>query len=639
MENQELIKQVTEKAEKWLTPAYDAETQAEVKRMLENDDKTELIEAFYKDLEFGTGGLRGIMGAGANRMNKYTVGKATKGLCEYLKNEFAGEKSVVIAYDSRNNSKAFAECAAEVLCYNGIKTFLFEEIMPTPVLSFSVRYLNCNAGIVITASHNPKEYNGYKVYDEYGCQLVPQYADKVISYINNVKDIKSVKHMNLNMALSNGYLTYIGDEVLNSYISEVEKMAVYKEASDLKIVYSPLHGTGNIPVRKVLSDMSFDVSVVKEQAVADGNFTTVRSPNPEEKDALNMALEQAKRANADLVIGTDPDCDRVGVGVLHNGEYTLLTGNQTGALLVDFYLKFKKQSLNPKSTLVKTIVTNDLGAEIARKNGLNVVETLTGFKYIGDQITKYEKTGENEFLIGYEESYGYLVGTYARDKDAVIASMLICEMAAYYKKNKMTLVDALNVLYSEYGFYLDALDSFVLKGKDGASRIKNIMSYFRANKATVFPNITDVKDYSTGIGDLPKSNVLKFFLKGGSWIAVRPSGTEPKLKMYYSVRGIDSSSCERSLQNIRTIINGIMGMDIETYIKKIIRPKIQGDGGEVEFESLSEDGTLTLIFRGECSKCLILNRCVDWIAEEVLKNTSKLVKIKAIRKKPYFWDN
>lgn len=625
---------IHEKYEYWLT--FDDNTKNELESIT---DKKEIEDRFYKDLEFGTGGLRGIMGAGANRMNKYTVGKATKGLCEYLKNEFAGEKSVVIAYDSRNNSKAFAECAAEVLCYNGIKTFLFEEIMPTPVLSFSVRYLNCNAGIVITASHNPKEYNGYKVYDEYGCQLVPQYADKVISYINNVKDIKSVKHMNLNMALSNGYLTYIGDEVLNSYISEVEKMAVYKEASDLKIVYTPLHGTGNIPVRKVLSDMSFDVSVVKEQAVADGNFTTVRSPNPEEKDALNMALEQAKRANADLVIGTDPDCDRVGVGVLHNGEYTLLTGNQTGALLVDFYLKFKKRSLNPKSTLVKTIVTNDLGAEIARKNGLNVVETLTGFKYIGDQITKYEKTGENEFLIGYEESYGYLVGTYARDKDAVIASMLICEMAAYYKKNKMTLVDALNVLYSEYGFYLDALDSFVLKGKDGASRIKNIMSYFRANKATVFPNITDVKDYSTGIGDLPKSNVLKFLLKGGSWIAVRPSGTEPKLKMYYSVRGIDSSTCERSLQNIRTIINGIMGMDIETYIKKIIRPKIQGDGGEVEFESLSDDGTLTLIFRGECSKCLILNRCVDWIAEEVLKNTSKLVKIKAVRKKPYFWDN
>lgn len=625
---------IHEKYEYWLT--FDDNTKNELESIT---DKKEIEDRFYKDLEFGTGGLRGIMGAGANRMNKYTVGKATKGLCEYLKNEFAGEKSVVIAYDSRNNSKAFAECAAEVLCYNGIKTFLFEEIMPTPVLSFSVKYLNCNAGIVITASHNPKEYNGYKVYDKYGCQLVPQYADKVISYINNVKDIKSVKHMNLNMALSNGYLTYIGDEVLNSYISEVEKMAVYKEASDLKIVYTPLHGTGNIPVRKVLSDMSFDVSVVKEQAVADGNFTTVRSPNPEEKDALNMALEQAKRANADLVIGTDPDCDRVGVGVLHNREYTLLTGNQTGALLVDFYLKFKKQSLNPKSTLVKTIVTNDLGAEIARKNGLNVVETLTGFKYIGDQITKYEKTGENEFLIGYEESYGYLVGTYARDKDAVVASMLICEMAAYYKKNKMTLVDALNVLYSEYGFYLDALDSFVLKGKDGASRIKNIMSYFRANKATVFPNITDVKDYSTGIGDLPKSNVLKFFLKGGSWIAVRPSGTEPKLKMYYSVRGIDSSTCERSLQNIRTIINGIMGMDIETYIKKIIRPKIQGDGGEVEFESLSDDGTLTLIFRGECSKCLILNRCVDWIAEEVLENTGKLVKVKAVRKKPYFWDN
>ncbi|MCI5796648.1 MAG: NifU family protein [Ruminococcus sp.] len=625
---------IREKYEYWLT--FDEDTRKELESIA---DEKEIEDRFYKDLEFGTGGLRGVMGAGANRMNKYTVSKATKGLCEYLKTEFTGDKSVVIAYDSRNNSKTFAEYAAEVLCYNGIKTFLFEEIMPTPVLSFSVRYLKCNAGIVITASHNPKEYNGYKVYDKYGCQLVPQYADKVISYINNVKDIKSVKHMNLNMALSNGFLTYIGDEVLNNYISEVEKMDVYKEASDLKVFYTPLHGTGNIPVRKVLSDMSFDVSVVKEQAVADGNFTTVRSPNPEEKDALNLALKKAERENADLVIGTDPDCDRVGVGVLHNGKYILLTGNQTGALLVDFYLKFKKQSLNPKSTLVKTIVTNDLGAEIARKNGLNVVETLTGFKYIGDQITKYEKTGENEFLIGYEESYGYLVGTYARDKDAVVASMLICEMAAYYKKHKMTLADALNVLYAEYGFYLDSLDSFVLKGKDGAARIKNIMSYFRANKATVFPNITDVKDYSTGIGDLPKSNVLKFFLKGGSWIAVRPSGTEPKLKIYYSVRGIDSSTCERSLQNIRTIINGIMGTDIETYIKKIIRPKIQGDGGEVEFESLSEDGTLTLIFRGECSKCLILNRCVDWIAEEVLKNTGKSVKIKAVRKKPYFWDN
>ena len=627
---------IHEKYEYWLT--FDDNTKNELESIT---DKKEIEDRFYKDLEFGTGGLRVIMGVGSNRMNIYTVGAATQGLSNYLKKNFKDlpQISVVVGHDCRNNSRLFAETSANIFSANGIKVYLFVDMRPTPEMSLAIRHLGCQSGIILTASHNPKEYNGYKVYDKYGCQLVPQYADKVISYINNVKDIKSVKHMNLNMALSNGYLTYIGDEVLNSYISEVEKMAVYKEASDLKIVYTPLHGTGNIPVRKVLSDMSFDVSVVKEQAVADGNFTTVRSPNPEEKDALNMALEQAKRANADLVIGTDPDCDRVGVGVLHNGEYTLLTGNQTGALLVDFYLKFNKQSFNPKSTLVKTIVTNDLGAEIARKNGLNVVETLTGFKYIGDQITKYEKTGENEFLIGYEESYGYLVGTYARDKDAVVASMLICEMAAYYKKNKMTLVDALNVLYSEYGFYLDALDSFVLKGKDGASRIKNIMSYFRANKATVFPIITDVKDYCTGIGDLPKSNVLKFFLKGGSWIAVRPSGTEPKLKMYYSVRGIDSSTCERSLQNIRTIINGIMGMDIETYIKKIIRPKIQGDGGEVEFESLSDDGTLTLIFRGECSKCLILNRCVDWIAEEVLKNTSKLVKIKAVRKKPYFWDN
>ena len=304
MGNEELIKQVTEKAEKWLTPAYDAETQAEVKRMLENEDKTELIEAFYKDLEFGTGGLRGIMGVGTNRMNIYTVGAATQGLSNYLNANFKDMKqiSVVVGYDCRNNSSLFAKISADIFSANGIKVYLFEEMRPTPEMSFAIRHLGCQSGIILTASHNPKEYNGYKVYDKYGCQLVPQYADKVISYINNVKDIKSVKHMNLNMALSNGYLTYIGDEVLNSYISEVEKMAVYKEASDLKIVYTPLHGTGNIPVRKVLSDMSFDVSVVKEQAVADGNFTTVRSPNPEEKDALNMALEQAKSANADLVI-------------------------------------------------------------------------------------------------------------------------------------------------------------------------------------------------------------------------------------------------------------------------------------------------------------------------------------------------
>ena len=560
---------IHEKYEYWLT--FDDNTKNELESIT---DKKEIEDRFYKDLEFGTGGLRGIMGAGANRMNKYTVGKATKGLCEYLKNEFAGEKSVVIAYDSRNNSKAFAECAAEVLCYNGIKTFLFEEIMPTPVLSFSVRYLNCNAGIVITASHNPKEYNGYKVYDEYGCQLVPQYADKVISYINNVKDIKSVKHMNLNMALSNGYLTYIGDEVLNSYISEVEKMAVYKEASDLKIVYTPLHGTGNIPVRKVLSDMSFDVSVVKEQAVADGNFTTVRSPNPEEKDALNMALEQAKRANADLVIGTDPDCDRVGVGVLHNGEYTLLTGNQTGALLVDFYLKFKKQSLNPKSTLVKTIVTNDLGAEIARKNGLNVVETLTGFKYIGEFATDLEKKNEGDrFILGMEESYGYLSGLHARDKDAVVASLLVCEMAAYYKSQGKTLAQKMTEIYEKYGYYKNILLNFTFEGESGMEKMGSIMTSLRehAPEEIAGMKVIETADYKKSERvdimsgkisaiDLPKSNVLAYKLPDGNSVIVRPSGTEPKLKAYITACGKDENHSSALGEKLGESIEKILGV-------------------------------------------------------------------------------
>ncbi len=538
--------------EKWLS--FDGETRAELEKIT---DEKELEDRFYKSLEFGTGGLRGIMGAGANRMNKYTVSKATKGLADYLNNEFQGCKSVVIAYDSRNNSKQFSLYAAEVLTYNKIKVYLFDTLMPTPVLSFAVKYLNCTAGIVITASHNPKEYNGYKIYDENGCQLVPQLANKVISYVNAVSDIKNVEHAELSKAEADGLFEYVGKDVLDAFISAVETQSLYREKSNLKIVYTPLHGTGNIPVRTVLRD--FNVSVVKEQELPDGNFSTVRSPNPEEKDALTLGIEQAKRENADVVLGTDPDCDRVGTAVLHNGEYRLITGNQMGALLVDFVLSYKKDSLNNKSTLVKTIVTNDLGANIARSYGLNIVETLTGFKYIGDRINAYEKSKENEFVIGYEESYGYLVGTHARDKDAVVASMLICEMAAYHKNNGRTLVDALEGLYAKYGYFIDSLDSFALKGIDGTKRIKEIMDTFRADGKAMFDGISEVIDYSKGVGALPKENVLKFVFDGGTWFAIRPSGTEPKLKIYYSVCESDRNEAENTLKALRDKLTGVVG--------------------------------------------------------------------------------
>ena len=538
--------------EKWLS--FDDETRSELEKIT---DEKELEDRFYKNLEFGTGGLRGIMGAGANRMNKYTVSKATKGLADYLNSEFDGNKSVVIAYDSRNNSRQFASFAAEVLVYNGIKTYLFDTLMPTPVLSFAVKHLNCTAGVVVTASHNPKEYNGYKIYDENGCQLVPKFANKVITYVNAVSEIEKVGHADLKEAEKDGLFSYVGKEVLDAFIKAVETQSLYREKSELKIVYTPLHGTGNIPVRTVLRD--FNVSVVKEQELPDGNFSTVRSPNPEEKDALTLGIEQAKRENADIVLGTDPDCDRVGTAVLHNGEYRLITGNQMGALLVDFVLSHKKNSLNGKSTLVKTIVTNDLGANIGRHYGLNVVQTLTGFKYIGDRINAYEKSNEKEFVIGYEESYGYLVGTHARDKDAVVASMLICEMAAYHKNNGRTLVDALEELYGQYGYYMDSLDSFVLKGIDGTKKIKALMDAFRADGKSMFDGIDEVIDYSQGIGDLPKENVLKFIFRNGTWFAVRPSGTEPKLKIYYSVCESDRNEAEKTLEKLRSKLTSVVG--------------------------------------------------------------------------------
>lgn len=540
-----------ERYNEWLL--FDDDTKQE---LLKITDEKEIEDRFYKDLAFGTGGMRGIMGAGPNRMNRYTVSRATLGLANYLSEFTKPQKSVVIAYDSRNNSEDFAKCAAEVLAVKGITVYLFDKITPTPVLSFAVRHLGCIAGIVITASHNPKEYNGYKVYDENGCQLVPSLADKVIARVQEITDYRAVPRLDFEVALQSGMIQMVGDEVLDAFLDAVKTQALYTEPSKLKIVYTPLHGTGNIPVRRILKDYS--VSVVKEQAVPDGDFSTVRSPNPEEKDALNLAIEQAKTEAADLVLGTDPDCDRVGIAVRHNGDYVLLTGNQVGALLADFVLRFKADTLNEKSTLVKTIVTNDLGANIGRKYGLQIVETLTGFKYIGDQINRYEKTGEKEFVMGYEESYGYLVGTHARDKDAVVASMLICEMTAYHKNNGKTLVDALEEIYKEYGFYLDALDSFVLQGIDGVQKMNAVLETLRARGASAFPDVETVQDFSEGIGDLPKENVLKYLFRNGSWLAVRPSGTEPKLKVYYSVRGESHEAAAEQLSALREQMKAVV---------------------------------------------------------------------------------
>lgn len=536
-----------DKYNEWLAFA-DENTKAELESIT---DEKEIEDRFYKDLAFGTGGLRGIMGAGSNRMNRYTVGKATLGLARYLKSKNDGEISVAIAYDTRNNSQYFAKVAAGIFASQNIKVNIYKMVVPVPVLSFTTHYLNCTAGVMITASHNPKEYNGYKVYDSKGCQFCTEDAKNAIGFINDITDYSSIPFLE-----ESELINYIGENELNAFLAEVKKQSLYEEKSDLKIVYTPLHGTGNIPVRKMLEGM--DVTVVKEQELPDGNFSTVRSPNPEEKDALTIAIEKAKEIGADLVLGTDPDCDRVGIAVKDGDEYKLFTGNQTGALLVKFVLTMKKDTLNKKSTLVKTIVTSELGANIGRKFGLQIEETLTGFKYIGDKINKYEQTGEQEFVIGYEESYGYLVGTHARDKDAVVSSMLICQMASWYKNQGKTLVDGLNEIYDEYGYFLDYLDSFVLKGKDGAEKIQNLMTSFRNKGTALFDGIEEVIDFSTGIRDLPKENVLKYIWKDGSWMAVRPSGTEPKIKVYYSIVDASKENAGKRLEIIRNKIKSII---------------------------------------------------------------------------------
>jgi len=553
---------------------FDAGTRAELSELDPVRDAKEIEDRFYRDLEFGTGGLRGVMGAGTNRMNIYTVGKATKGLGNYLIDTYGidacGERGVAIGYDTRNNSELFARTAANVLSGMGIRVHLHMSARPTPQLSFSVKYRNALAGIVVTASHNPKEYNGYKVYDEFGCQIVPHQAKKVIAYVDAVDDYTSIDFSGNDSLITVADVT---DEFVNAVLEQSRfKDAAAKEA--LKIVYTPLHGTGNVPVRQALALDGFkNLDAVDEQVVPDGSFPTVVSPNPEDRRALEMGIARAAKTDADIVLGTDPDCDRVGVAVkVSDGEYRLLTGNQIGALLMDFVLRHTELPRYKRPAAVKTVVTSELGADIARKYGLSVFSTLTGFKFVGEKITQFEQAKKNgndlrdyDFIFGYEESYGYLAGTHARDKDAVVSSMLICEMAAEAKAGGKTFIDKINDIYSEFGYYLDALDSFTLKGKDGIEKIGAMMADLRSG-GSPFENTAEIIDYSEpvaaekGFGELPTSNVLKYILTNGSWIAVRPSGTEPKIKIYYSVKGADSASAGEYLEKIQKTIVERLGL-------------------------------------------------------------------------------
>lgn len=559
--------------EQWLTDEFFDETIRE--ELSSITDQKEIEDRFYRNLEFGTGGLRGVMGAGTNRVNKYTIGKATTGLGRYLLAVYGAKvcekRGVVIAYDTRNNSGSFAQTAANILTGMGIKVYLDEEARPTPQLSFSVGNLNAIAGVVITASHNPKAYNGYKVYDEFGCQLVPCQAKEVIRFVDSIEDYHTI-----NFVGKPDLLKVI--EMTDSFVNAVMKQSRYSnnEAKEaLKIVYTPLHGAGKVPVQKALHLDGFkQVETVVDQAIADGNFPTVVSPNPEDRRALELGIASAKRNSADIVLGTDPDCDRVGIAVKNiNGDYELMTGNQVGALLMNFVLEHTDLTAMKKPAVVKTVVTSELGAEIARKHGLMVFSTLTGFKFIGEKITQFEKAktecnSEQDFdiIFGYEESYGYLAGTHARDKDAVVSALLICEMAAEAKANGKTLLDEMDSIYLKYGYYLDALDSFTLEGKEGLEKIDLMMSGLR-ELGSPFEETETTIDYNSivnaevGFGILPKSNVLKYVLKDGSWIAVRPSGTEPKIKIYYSIKGEDKKLAEESLQKIQNVMKTKLGLE------------------------------------------------------------------------------
>ncbi|WP_332274645.1 phospho-sugar mutase [Bacillus velezensis] len=544
---------------------------SELKKLLADAEGNEqlLEDFFYKNLEFGTGGMRGEIGPGTNRMNIYTVRKASAGLAAYIakQGEDAKKRGVAIAYDSRHKSPEFAMEAAKTLASQGIQTYVFDELRPTPELSFAVRKLNAYAGIVVTASHNPPEYNGYKVYGDDGAQLPPKEADIVIAEVNAIENELTIQVEDEQSLKEKGLIKIIGEEIDKPYTEELTSISVHPELSaevDVSVVFTPLHGTANKPVRRGLEALGYkNVTVVKEQELPDPDFSTVKSPNPEEHAAFEYAIKLGEEQNADILVATDPDADRLGIAVKNSeGKYTVLTGNQTGALLLHYLLSEKKKqgALPENGVVMKTIVTSELGRAVASSFGLDTVDTLTGFKFIGEKIKEYEKSGQYTFQFGYEESYGYLIGDFARDKDAIQAALLAVEVCAFYKKQGMSLYDALLSIFKEYGYYREGLKSLTLKGKQGAEQISAILTSFRNDppKQMAGKQITQAEDYSTGKRtvfadhheediDLPKSNVLKYFLEDGSWFCLRPSGTEPKVKFYFAVKGTSLQDSEQRL--------------------------------------------------------------------------------------------
>ena len=545
--------------EEWLSnTCFDDETKAELKAI--SDDENEIKERFYQELEFGTAGLRGIIGAGVNRMNVYTVRKATQGLANYILKVGGADKGVAIAYDSRRMSPEFADVAALCLNANGIKAYVFESLRPTPELSFAVRELKCIAGINVTAGHNPPEYNGYKLYWEDGAQITPPHDTGIMAEVKAVTDFATLKTMDKDEAVKAGLYNVIGADIDDKYIAALKKQVKHQDCidavqKDLKIVYTPLHGTGNIPARRILRELGFEnVYVVPEQELPDGEFPTVSYPNPEAAEAFELALKLAKEKDADLVLATDPDADRLGVYVKDDktGEYITLTGNMSGCLLADYEISQIKElnGLPEDGALIKTIVTTNMADAIAEYYGVKLIEVLTGFKYIGQQILRFEQSGKGEYLFGFEESYGCLIGTHARDKDAIVATMALCEAAAYYKTKNMTLWDAMIAMYEKYGYYKDGIQSITLKGIEGLAKIQEILDTLRNNTPEKFGKYKvlsardykkdTIKDMVTGEvkpTGLPSSNVLYYDLEDNAWLCVRPSGTEPKVKFYYGVKG------------------------------------------------------------------------------------------------------
>lgn len=520
-------------------------------------------------MEFGTGGLRGVIGIGSNRMNIYTVGKATEGLSKYLIKKYNTSISVCIAYDCRIMSKEFAEAAASNLCANGIEVNLFKTLHPTPMLSYAVRELKSKAGVVITASHNPKQYNGYKVYGEDGGQVTDDFANEILSCIESISDFSEIKHMDLKEAENKGILHMLGENIDKSYIEKVKNLAIRKDlieahAKDLKIIYTPLHGTGNIPVRRALKELGYEnVNIVKEQESPDGSFPTAEYPNPEDPRVFKLALDMAQAIKPDIIFGTDPDCDRIGIVVKNvEGQYKTLTGNQVGVLLTHYILSSLKEidKLPKNGVVVKTIVTTEMVQDIAKEYGVELVNVLTGFKYIGEKIKEFKSKENKEYIFGFEESYGYLAGDFVRDKDAVIAATLICEMTLYYKTKGMSLYEALLNLYKKYGFYKEKLISVELKGREGHEKIEKILQYMRHSMKRTLGDAKIVKklDYKLSVEKdlinineniihLPKSNVLKFIMEDKSWFVVRPSGTEPKIKIYLSIIGNSLKDAEEKM--------------------------------------------------------------------------------------------